>query len=159
MKKLFLFFLSIIVTTLVFAQTSFKKNDLYLEAGGNGLFGSVNYERQLTTQPGVGVRIGLGFYSEDAFYLTIPAGINYLFNLKNNRSFLDAGLGVTWARFNGKIFNSDFYSRANSFVNFVPGIGYRRHTKKDVMYRISISPVANQNSVTPWLGISLGKRF
>jgi hypothetical protein len=26
-----------------------------LEAGGNGLFASVNYERQLTKQPGIGL--------------------------------------------------------------------------------------------------------
>lgn len=32
--------------TLLCRQSIFKKNDIYLEAGGKGLFGSVNYERQ-----------------------------------------------------------------------------------------------------------------
>ena len=71
--------------TCSYGQTTFKRNDIYLEAGGNGLFASVNYERQLTKQPGIGFRLGVGFYSENAFYLTIPIGINYLFKLKNKK--------------------------------------------------------------------------
>ena len=158
MKICFLFSI-LLLSKLLLAQNSFKKNDLYLEAGGNGLWGSVNYERQLTKEPGLGVRIGLGFYTENAFYLTLPTGINYLFPLKNRTSFIDAGLGVTWARINGKLFASDKYSNGEHFVNFIPSIGYRIHTKKDVMWRFSFTPVANKDAFTPWIGISLGQRF
>lgn len=159
MKKIFLTFLSLIAAIFLFAQTTFKRNDLYFEAGGNGLFASVNYERQLTKKPGIGIRIGVGFYTDHAFYLTIPAGINYLFPLKNKSSFIDAGLGVTWARIDGKLFSSDKNSNGEHFVNFIPSIGYRKHTAKDLMWRISITPVANKDAFNPWLGISLGKRF
>ncbi len=76
-------------------QTIFKRNDIYLEAGGNGLFASVNYERQFTKEPALGFRLGNGFYSENAFYLTIPVGINYLFKIKNKHAFIDAGVGAT----------------------------------------------------------------
>lgn len=62
-------------------QTTFKKNDIYIEAGGNGLFASANYERQFTKEPGSGFRLGIGFYTENVFYLTIPVGFNYLFKL------------------------------------------------------------------------------
>jgi len=58
------------------------------------LFGSVNYERQLTKEAGLGCRIGLSFYTENGFYATIPVGINYLFELKRKRLFIDAGLGI-----------------------------------------------------------------
>lgn len=51
MRKFILTILTLSSMTVSFGQSSFKKNDLYLEAGGNGLFGSVNYERQLTKQP------------------------------------------------------------------------------------------------------------
>lgn len=153
----FIFFL--LLSKLLFAQSSFKQNDLYLEAGGNGLFASVNYERQLTKHPGLGVRVGVGFYTEKAFYLTLPVGINYLFPLKNHSSFFDAGLGVTWSRINGDLFGTDKNSDAGHFVNFIPSIGFRKHTAKDLMWRISITPVANKYSFTPWLGLSLGKRF
>lgn len=59
--------LAIFLSTSLLAQNTFKRNDLYLEAGGNGLFASVNYERQLTKQPGLGLRTGIGFYSEKSF--------------------------------------------------------------------------------------------
>jgi hypothetical protein len=145
--------------TVSFGQSSFKKNDIYLEAGGNGLFASVNYERQLTKEPGLGARFGIGIYSENAFYLTIPVGINYLFKLKNDKSFIDAGLGVTWARIDGKLFSDSKNSNGDHFVNFIPSIGYRRHTAKDLMWRISVTPVANKNTFVPSLGASIGKRF
>jgi hypothetical protein len=158
MKQFLLFMICSTLMIFSFAQTTFKKNDIYLEAGGNGLFASVNYERQLTKQSGLGVRLGVGFYTEDAFYLTIPVGINYLFVLKTKKSFksfIDAGLGVTWARIDGKLFSSN----GSHFTNFIPSIGYRRHTQKDLMWRISVTPVANNDGLVPWVGFSIGKRF
>jgi hypothetical protein len=103
-----------------YAQQNFNRNDIYLEAGGNGLFASVNYERQLTKQPGIGFRVGIGFYTEKAFYLTIPVGINYLFKLKNNQSFIDAGLGATFSRIDGKLLGDAKNSNGEHFVNFIP---------------------------------------
>jgi len=159
MRRQILITLAVCAATLSFGQNNFKKNDIYLEAGGNGLFGSVNYERQLTKEPGLGARIGVGFYSEEAFYLTIPAGINYLFQLKSKKSFIDAGLDATWTRIDGKLFGDSKNTKGNHFVNFVPSIGYRRHTAKDIMWRISVTPVANKYGLVPWLGASIGKRF
>ncbi len=158
--KYFLFFSIIIFfVTPCFGQSGFKRNDIYLEAGGNGLFASFSYERQFTKHPGIGARIGIGYYSENASHLTIPAAINYLFKLKSDKSFLDAGLGVTWTRLDGNGFGQSDYSRGAHFVNFVPNIGYRRHTSKDLMWRINVTPITNKFGFTPWLGISLGKRF
>ena len=159
MRKLILTVFTSCAVTLSFGQSDFKKNYIYLEAGGNGLFGSVNYERQLTKQPGLGARVGVGFYSENAFYLTIPVGINYLFKLKSDKSFIDAGLGATWTRIDGKLFGDSKSSNGDHFVNFIPSIGYRRHAVKDVMWRISLTPVANKYGFVPWLGASIGKRF
>jgi len=159
MKKCFFTIIIICSFTCAFAQNTFKKNGIYLEAAGNGLFGSVNYERQITTQPGLGAKIGVGFYTENAFYLTIPVGINYLFKLKNPKTFIDAGLGVTWTRINGKLFGNSKNSNGEHFVNFIPSIGYRKHTHKDLMWRISLTPVANKYGLVPWLGASIGKRF
>ena len=159
MKILIIFLASAFFATCSFGQTTFKRNDLYFEAGGNGLFSSINYERQLTSQPGLGFRVGLGFYSENAFYLTIPTGINYLFKLKNDNSFIDAGLGATWTRNNGELFSDSSPANGEHFVSFVPSIGYRKHTANDVMWRISLAPVANKYGLVPWLGISIGKRF
>ena len=159
MKCLILLFSTTVYTTFVFAQSNFKKNNLYLEAGGNGLFASVNYERQLSKEPALGVRLGVGFYTENAFYLTIPAGINYLFKLKKENTFIDAGLGATLTRIDGKLFGDAKNSNGEHFVNFIPSIGYRRHTAKNLMWRISLTPVANNRTFVPWVGFTLGKRF
>lgn len=158
MKKLLLLNLFLFTAALAFAQ-SFKKNTIYVEAGGNGIFGSVNYERQLAKEPGFGVRAGVGFYTENAFFLTVPVGINYLFKLKNNTSFIDAGLGATWARVNGKLFGDAINSRSEDFANFVPSIGFRKQTAKDLMFRFSLMPVINKYGFVLWAGVSFGKSF
>jgi hypothetical protein len=159
MRRQMLIAFALCTVTLSFGQTTLKKNDIYIEAGGNGLFGSINYERQLTKQPGLGARIGMGFYSENAFYLTIPVAINYLFQLKKKKSFIDAGMGVTWTRIDGNLFGPSKNSNGDHFVNFVPSIGYRRHSSHNLMWRISVTPVANKYGLVPWLGATIGKRF
>ena len=141
------------------AQKNFKRNDIYLEALGNGLFASVNYERQLTKNPGLGFRIGIGVYGEESFYITFPIGINYLFALKNGRSFIEGGLGATWAKVDGKIFVKEDNPVSDNFTNFIPSIGYRRHTKHSLMWRVNVCPVINKYGGTPWIGLSIGKRF
>lgn len=148
-----------LVANCCYGQTTFKRNDIYLEVGGNGLSASVNYERQLTRQPGLGLRVGLGYYPEKAFYLTAPIGVNYLFKLKKDRSFIEVGLGATLTRTEVHLFGGSKNSSGDPFVNFVPSIGYRRHTNKNVMWRISLTPIANQYGVLPWLGLSIGKRL
>lgn len=159
MRRKILSTLFVCITTFSFGQDNFKRNDIYLEAGGNGLYGSVNYARQLTKQPGLSARMGVGFYSENAFYLTIPVGINYLFKLKNEKSFIDAGLGLTWTRIDGKLFSDGKNSNGDHFVNFIASIGYRRHTANNLMWRIAATPVVNKNGLVPWIGVSIGKRF
>lgn len=158
MRRLKFTTFALYIVTIAFGQNTFKKNDLYLETGGNGLFGSVNYERQLTELPGLGARIGVGFYSENAFYLTFPVGFNYLFNLKSEKAFIDAGLGVTWSRRDNNLFASH-NSTSDHFVYFVPSVGYRRHTLKNMLWRVSVTPFVYKYGVVPWIAASIGKRF
>ena len=157
MRKTLLFMLLVAFAICCRAQAPFKRNDVYLEALGAGLFGSVNYERQLSKMPGLGLRVGIGFYSENRFYLTVPVGLHYLFPLRSRGTFIDAGLAYTPAFGDGRVF-ADKEERDN-FNSFIPSIGYRKHTKKDLMFRASFSPVVNYSGITPWLGVSLGKRF
>ncbi|MFM9944426.1 MAG: hypothetical protein ACKVQB_04265 [Bacteroidia bacterium] len=96
MKKYLFSILTFALMTFSFSQNHIKKSYIYFEAGGNGFFGSLNYERQLSEKPGLGFRIGLGFYKNALFHFTVPLGINYLFQLKNEKSFIDAGLSATF---------------------------------------------------------------
>lgn len=159
MKRPVLIIAALSFVALSYGQSTFKRNNIHLELGGNGLWTSLNYERQLTSEPGLGIRVGVGFYTENAFYLTIPVGINYLFKLKGNRSFIDAGLGATWAGIPSSPTAALKDTRGSYFMNIVPSIGYRRETRDNLMWRVSLTPVANKFGLVPWFGISIGKGF
>jgi hypothetical protein len=162
MRRYFLLFLFLSFLTSAFAQNTFRRNDIYFEFLGNGIGASVNYERQLNNKPGLGVRLGIGYFSGDEqFRLSFPVGINYLFTIGNSNSLLDAGIGATWSGAAGldtkePIGARDYIERVWSFI---PSIGYRRHTKGNLMWRTSFTPVINKYRVMPWVGISIGKRF
>lgn len=166
MYKIILTLVTLLTTTALFAQNNFRKNDVYFEFLGNGIGASLNYERQLQVKPGLGIRLGMGYFSGDEqFRVSIPLGVNYLVRLGSDNSFLDAGIGVTWSGAAGlktpkqeaaaggvRDYNERIWS-------VVPSIGYRRHTKGNFMWRISITPILNKYTTMPWLGISVGKRF
>ncbi len=150
-KTTILLFLILLFANTLVAQNGFQKNDIYLEAGGNGIAFSLNYERQLGRAPGLGLRMGVGVVPMVG--LSIPAGINYLFKTKNEASFIEIGFGMTrLAGGKGK------WEKIEQ-VNFVPGVGYRHHTNKNTMFRVSFTPVFNQSFVFPLVGFSIGKRF
>ncbi len=139
------------------AQTNFTRNAVYLEAGGNGLFGALNYEYQFSHKPGFGIRAGLGFYAEYGVHPTIPVAINYLVPLKNELQFLEAGLGLTptleFNRQSKDVITVDLVSY------IVPSFGFRKHTRNNYMWRINFSPILNADPFLPWIGFSYGKRF
>jgi hypothetical protein len=139
----------------------FPKNDIYLEAGGWGGFGSINYERQLTKNPGIGIRLGLGFYTENAFYATIPVGLVYLFETKKPGTFWEAGMGMTWMREDGKFFDNEFMGVDiyDKYTNVNMSVGFRKHTARNVMWRAQVGGLFNKYTVLPWAGIAVGKRF
>ncbi len=154
--------LTSILSTSAFGQKPFKRNDIYLEFLGNGIYASLNYERQLTAKPGLGLRAGVGYFSGDeAFRVSIPVGINYLIAIKNNRSFLDAGIGGTWSGAAGlkKDIPTGERDYSEHIWSIVPALGYRRHTKGHFMWRASFTPIINKHRAIPHLGFSIGKRF
>lgn len=165
MRKCLLLFLPFLCTGYAFAQQPFKKNDLYFEFLGNGIWSSISYERQLKNEWGWGARIGIGYFSGDEqFRATIPIGINYLFPLKNNKSFLEAGIGGTWSNAAGiKTYKQELAAGGRDYSEHlwsaVPVIGYRRHTKSQFMWRTSMMTFLNKYRVIPSFGIAVGKRF
>lgn len=154
--------LLLLLSTTAKAQEAFRRNTVYGEFLGNGLFASLNYERQFQNKPGLGFRAGIGYWSGDeVFRVSIPAGLLYLFTIKENKSFVDAGLGATWST-DGGIKPRSYYGSADDskhIVSFVPSVGYRRHTKGNFMWRISFTPVINKYKLLPYPGFSFGRRF
>jgi len=133
------------------AQNGFKQNDIYLEVGGNGIVASLNYERQLSKQPGLGFRTGVGIVPMVG--VSVPAGINYLIKTKNENSFIETAFGVTY------LISDEKKSDKIEQINFVPSVGYRRHTKKNNLFRVNFTPIFNNSFVFPVVGLSFGKRF
>ena len=143
-----------------FTQSSFRKNTIYGEVGGNGVFLSVNYEKQLGTKPGLGVHLGLGNANADEnFAFTFPVGVNYLFNISRQKSFIEAGAGVTWALQN--IWDGYNHTEPKKYKpRFIPSIGYRHQTPYGLMWKFTASPnFIKNNSVRFYPGISLGWSF
>ena len=69
MNKTILVTIHMLIGIIAFGQENINenrtlRNTIFVEALGNGLFGSINYERQLTKEPGLSVRAGIGFYTE-----------------------------------------------------------------------------------------------
>jgi hypothetical protein len=150
----------LINATTSLAQNTFKRNDLYFELLGNGVVASINYERQLADQPGLGVRVGVGFSPTEHGVLSVPLGFNYLVPFKNQRSFLELGLGVTLTAEPVRLldFSGDVYDNG-TYGNFIPSVAYRAHTSKNLMWRFSLTPMFNSAETLPWVGFSIGKRF
>tara|TARA_B100000780_G_C21095509_1_gene441808 strand:- start:957 stop:1472 length:516 start_codon:yes stop_codon:yes gene_type:complete len=137
------------------------KNTVFVEALGNGLFGSINYERQLTKEPGLSLRAGIGFYTEYDFYLTLPFSIQYLIDLNRN-NFIETGIGYTWVDAGADdIFNNESVKNSDNLNNLFLSVGYKKHFGKDWMWKANFTPlITNNKEVTlPWIGVSIGKRF
>lgn len=137
------------------------KNTVFVEALGNGLFGSINYERQLTKEPGLSLRAGIGFYTEYDFYLTLPFSIQYLIDLNRN-NFIETGIGYTWADAGADdIFNNESVKNSDNLNNLFLSVGYKKHFGKDWMWKANFTLlITNNKDVTlPWIGVSIGKRF
>lgn len=144
----------------IYKKSDNLKNYFYGEAGGNGFFGSINYERQLTKKPGLGIRMGIGVYPEYYLYLTFPVSVNYLIPIKRKSYFIETSFGYTFAR---------TWDGRDSFENLVPSVGFRKHYRNKVMFRASLTPCIyisstdsrqkSSGTIVPWAGFSIGKAF
>lgn len=146
--------------TFLSAQNS-KKNATYLQLGGNGLFLSANYERQLTNKLGLNAQIGAGLGN---YKPAFPVGLNYLLNLKNQKSFIETGFSVVFAEkslfYNDLIFQSPEPILQEYGTAYVPSIGYRYHASKGFMLKALYSPVfAKLKMNWAYYGIGIGWRF
>ncbi len=150
-------------TTKVSAQKKVNLNTIYFELGGNGLFTSVNYERQLLKNTRVNFHLGIGIYGLQPGYLTIPFGIKYLFKLKKSNSYITLGLGITYSKADVSLYaivdhvNQNY--RNTNYLNYIPNLAYRKITKTNLMYSLSVTPVINHNGFFPFAGFSIGKNF
>ena len=165
------------------ASAMAQKNMVYFELAGNGGLASLNYERQLTKELGLSLRIGVGVTAFDfekeepfesvpdcalcgidlsfpEFYLSIPVSSQYLFDLNHN-NYLEIGLGYTWQGMG----NSD----EKPIHVFHGAVGFRRYFGKNQkwMWKINLTPIIGvvgdnvyrSDGPDIWGGFSIGRRF
>lgn len=155
MRITLLFFL--FAASTVVAQKKFKNNCLYTEIMGNGIVLSVNYELQTGKEPGFGIHAGIGLGgSKPAF----PIGVRYLINISKQKSFVEAGTGITFAEKDVWIDKTD-YNNANPYrVAFISSLSYRHHTTYGLMWKLTYSPIFCKDRTELFFGgVSVGWRF
>ena len=145
-----------------------KSKSVFLEVGGNGGLGSVNFDSRLnTTEKGLGYRVGLGFIPRTYSFLdsrpavwTIPVGLNHL--IGGHRHYLETGLGLTYYFFKGTT-SGVWGIRENdngSGILFIPSVGYRYAPDgKAFQGRLVVSPPISSSGVSFYWGFSVGYKF
>lgn len=147
MKHLIISICILLLGGEAFSQKVSKPNCLYTEAGGNGIWGSLNYERQILKVSGLAARIGLGFNTDYydtilrsnlQFHYPLILGFDYFVMLDSNKSYIDVSFGETWQTKIGSAYKKRYRDRDNIYGSFMIGCGYRRIFRNNLMFRISL---------------------
>lgn len=128
-----------------------EKNYWFVEAGGNGILLSINYERLIFDK--IGLRTGFGTLA--LYGLTVPAMINYYFG--SNRQ-LELGIGIVY---------TNYFPKEGGFIHngeFLIGttVGYKfQKENSNIILRFSFTPFysTSEDKVQLFGGISLGFAF
>lgn len=159
MKNIWLTRSIIIVLLLFYPQMFFcqeqqpKSNTVYLEIGGNNVFYSINYEKELLSNlsPRIGISImpiseysNAGKQSNSKLFISLMA--NYFIDLNTNNK-IEIGVGASYG-----------------LETFFPAIsfGYRYSPNNGgFVFKLAFTPLLNREifDVFPWFGIGLGIRY
>ena len=161
MKKILVLQVLILISSTTFSQSFQRKNAGYIQFLGNGLVLSANQERQLFNTLGLNAQVGVGIGSNKPIF---PIGLNYLFHLHNQKSFIETGFSVVLAEkdllYNDFIFVTTEPTLQEYGTAFMPSIGYRYHATKGFMLKALYSPFfAKYNTLWAFYGIGIGWRF
>lgn len=140
-----------------------KKNNVFLELGGNGLSYSLNYERNIwdSYKNNFSMRIGFALYKDPKTEFTLPILFNYNRSLSKNKiHHMELGIGTT--------LNSDYSLYDEFIINpFISGqIGYK-YIKNHFLFRMNYTPLIEVDNGRAyllglfyiWGGISIGYSF
>jgi hypothetical protein len=177
--KINLIFTLFICTPILFSQeknippAKFNtRNSVQLDAGGHGMFYSLNYERIIfngdrfkTT-----AQVGFAYYPPSWGYLELwmPIGINEIISLKNNHH-IELGVGIVPIRSPSPGMEMyDSYSPWSRFLSARLGYRYQKPDGK-FLFRAGFTPLAegilringqfSNLSIYPLVGVSFGYSF
>lgn len=162
MKKLITLTIIFVCPLFLFAQgiiipTEIKRNSIYGEVFGQGLYNSISFDRLYHTERKVKTSLSAGITFLPLSYMVAvatPVSYNYIFGQKNHH--LELGLGFTPMYFrskqieatdsysdkNGIIHNESFIGHETDFFSyFTPKIGYRfQKPNGGLFFRATFSP-------------------
>lgn len=169
MKKLFTCCLLLFMVTGAFSQ---RRKTVFVEALGNGLTVSGNFDLRLKANQndGLGLRAGIGGGSLDGTdeqgnsasvgIITFPLAVNYLVGKK--RSAFESGIGITpiYVSASGTIDDNDFSGKGLTLSGFL-NLGYRyQPLNNGFMGHIKWTPAINSSGFSPsWFGVGIGYSF
>ena len=180
--RIFLAAISLFLLTGVTAQE--KKQDIfepgqrphsfYAEAGGPGLYYSLNYDTRFKqTRNGWGIRAGVGYTAVDDHRLfALPVQLSYF--LGKNGNYFEMGAGATFLNTRDRHIYYDYDEmgewampaerieiESDSQVMGTLTMGYRRQpVDGGFLFRVGFSPILRGNEFIPYLPyISFGYSF
>lgn len=141
-----------------------KKHTLFIEAGGYGGYGSINYEYLVKKIDHLkfSIRTGFSTYNLNDFTnsfnpdIIIPVGINAYYGSKHN---IDVGLGQT---ITSVIYADDknYQPKRNYRLHTNLSIGYRYQGKKGFLFKIGYAPIIEeQKTFRHWASLAFGYTF
>ena len=157
---------SITIINKTFSQVdSIARNQIYLEAGGSGGYGSLNYEYVTHKKNYLmfALRVGIGSYHFKDYKnnfnpdIILPLAI-YAYYGGNHK--IDLGIGESFSNI-VQHDNLDFTPRRISNFNTIFSIGYRYQKKTDgIIFRCAYTPIIEYNNhFRNWFGLSFGYSF
>jgi len=177
MKKIFIYTIVFLSPIISFAQENakpaeIKRNSIYFEAFGQGLYNSISFDRLYNVEKKIKTSFNVGLTiipHPELFVLGVPVSYNFLFGQKNHH--LELGIGVTamfvrlgrmnasesYTDNNGLSQTNDFVGHSNDFYSFfTPKIGYRFQKPSGGLFlRLTLTPpIAGINRIG---GIKGGK--
>lgn len=152
------------------ANLTIKRNTIYIEAFGQGLYNSLSFDRLLTVDKKVNRSFSGGLTlipSGGLTVLALPVSYNFIFGQKNHH--LELGIGFTpmylregkidasrsFYDENGGLQTESYIGHANNFYSyFTPKIGYRyQQSDGGLFLRVTLTPpVAGFNRLGPTKG-------
>jgi hypothetical protein len=165
---LIIFFLTVFLNLETFSQIKqykIRRNTLFLEAGGLGGYGSLNYEKLILHKNQImsTIRVGISTYRVVDFTnkfnpdVILPVTFNALYG-QNHK--IELGIGNTFSTIVRASLPDMKATRTLDF-NTIFSFGYRfQKNTGGVMYRCAYTPILEFNEyLRHWLGISFGYSF
>jgi len=155
------------LTTDVFSQSttpSIPKNTVYLEAGGTGGYGSLNYERLLPFKNNfhITARIGFSTIKIKDFNqklnpdVLIPIGINAFYGLNHK---IQIGFGQVFANTVRANLQGETVRQTNLHTYFTIGYRYQKESSR-FLFGINYTPILEfQETFRHWGGLTIGYSF